>query len=254
MMVAGVEARHCAGGAPHALALEQRDRRALDRRQVVHEIVERLERAGVCVTQHLAEPAFGLAGEDRDAERLRVLQRLVVAVEHGDHTRHVETADADLDALRAQRPRQIERARPLVRLHADHHDHAGVGGLDQSGDVVDADAAVGLVDGMNVDVGIGTEHLLVNEFLGDAVDRRKRIRRDRRAVPLDDIAVVVVMRRLDQDETEPASLSPTGHVHPPSRPRWPSPYRRRSKNYTDFGRLSAAGFGGKTGRNTRAGR
>ena len=92
--------------------------------------------------------------------------------------------------------------------------------------------------------------LRVGAVLGEAVERGERVRRDRRAEPLDDIAVVVVVRRLDQDEAEPASLSPTGHVHPPSRPRWPSPYRRRSKNYTDFGRLSAAGFGGKTGRNT----
>ena len=41
--------------------------------------------------------------------------------------------DADLLGGAA---RQVERARHLVRLHADHHDHAGVGGLDQFGDAV----------------------------------------------------------------------------------------------------------------------
>ena len=73
---AGVEARHarrrCVARAQRG---DQRHRRALDAGQVVHVVVERLERAGVRVAQHLVEPPFGLAGEERDAQRLRAFER-----------------------------------------------------------------------------------------------------------------------------------------------------------------------------------
>jgi hypothetical protein len=54
----------------------------------------------------------------------------------------MEPADRNLDALGAQRARDVERARHLVRLHADQHDHAGVGGPDQAGDPPHANARI----------------------------------------------------------------------------------------------------------------
>ncbi len=49
---------------------------------------------------------------------------------------------------------------------------------------------------------------------GQAVDRRERVRRNRRAKPLDHISVVVVMRRLDQDQAKAAGLGCGGSFHP----------------------------------------
>ena len=106
------------------------------------------------VAQHLVEPAFGLAGEQRHAHRLGAVEIGIDAVEHGEHAGHVEAADADLDAARAQRPGQIERARKLVRLHADQHDHAGAGRFDHRRQPLGADAGIGLVEGVDLDVDV----------------------------------------------------------------------------------------------------
>ncbi len=49
---------------------------------------------------------------------------------------------------------------------------------------------------------IRAEHLPLGAVGGDAVDRGQRIRRDHRAPPADHVAVVVVVRRLDQHQLE----------------------------------------------------
>jgi hypothetical protein len=103
---------------------------------------------------------------------------------------------------RSRSARQIERARELVRLHAGEHHHAGAGFIDHRRQAFGADAGVDFVEGVDVDVDIIAEHAAVGAILGETVQRGQRIRRDRRAQPLDDIAVVVVMRRLDQQEAE----------------------------------------------------
>ena len=119
-----------------------------------------------------------------------------------DRAGNVKAADADLNAARAQGPRDIERAGKLVGLHADQHHHAHVGGFDQARDFLGADLRVGLVERMDVEFDIGAEHAAVRAIGRQAIDRGQRIRRDRRAIPLNDIALVVVMRRLDQNQTE----------------------------------------------------
>ncbi len=44
--------------------------------------------------------------------------------QHREAAGHVEAADHDRNAGCAQRPRDVQRARKLVRLHADQADHA----------------------------------------------------------------------------------------------------------------------------------
>ena len=64
------------------------------------------------------------------------------------------------------------------------------------------------------------------QSLREAVERGERIRRDRRAHPLDDVAVVVVMRRLDQNEAKtPPRAAYARSSNAPSRDRFFS--RRR---------------------------
>ena len=140
--------------------------------QVVHEIVERLEGARDGIAQHLVEPALGLAGEQRDAERLRAVEIGIDAVEHADRAGDMEAADADRDAARAQRRGDIERAGKLVRLHADQHDHAGARALDHAREAIGADAGVGLVEGVDFDVDVGAE----NGALGAVPARGRRAR------------------------------------------------------------------------------
>ena len=104
----------------------------------------------------------------------------------------------------AERGGQVERAGKLVRLHADQHDHAGARLADRAGNRCRADALVGLVDGDDLERDVRSEHLPLGAIDGEAIEAGERIRRDRRAEPLDDVAVVVVVRRLDQDEPEAA--------------------------------------------------
>src|SRR5581483_3740516 len=54
------------------------------------------------------------------------------------------------------------------------------------------------------DVGVLAQHLAPAAILGEAVEARQRIGRDRRPQPLDRVAIVVVMGRLDQDQMERA--------------------------------------------------
>ena len=145
---AGVEAGVGAEGAPHHVVRQMRDRHPLDARQVGHEIVDRLQLPGERVAQDLVEPAFlGLAGEDEGAEVERLLHVRLDPRQHGKRAGDVEAADADRDAFLAEGGGQVERARELVRLHADQHHHAGAGLADRAGDAAGMDAPVGLVDG-----------------------------------------------------------------------------------------------------------
>ena len=49
-----------------------------------------------------------------------------LAVEHRDAAGGMEAAERDRNAGRPERPRDIERARILVRLHADQPHHAEI--------------------------------------------------------------------------------------------------------------------------------
>src|SRR5215468_10669649 len=64
------------------------------------------------------------------------------------------------------------------------------------------DDGIALVACLDVDLNIGPEHLGVRAFPQQAVHARKAVGGNARPPPLDDIAVVVVMRRFDQDDLE----------------------------------------------------
>src|SRR5579862_3387262 len=97
----------------------------------------------------------------------------------------------------------MQRARILVRLHADQADETEIAvGAHLGNDALDAHPRIGLVDGDDVDIDVGPEHLALRAIVDQSVDGGQRIRRHRRAEPADDIAVVVVMRRFDQDHAE----------------------------------------------------
>jgi hypothetical protein len=78
---------------------------------------------------------------------------------------------------------------------------------DQLCNAIGTDAGVGLVIGVDDDLDFVAEHAPLGAVEGKPVQRRERIRRDDRAKPLDHVAVVVVMRRLDEREDEALSRS-----------------------------------------------
>ena len=113
----------------------------------------------------------------------------------------MKAADADRQPGLQERPRQIDRAGELVGLDADQPDQcASAGAADPPDDMIGPNPAVGLVIGVDADIDLGTEHPAPLHILCKAVQTGQRVRRDRRSEPLNRVAVIVVMRRLDQHE------------------------------------------------------
>ena len=149
----------------------------------------------------VVEPAFlGLAGEDRDAH---VHGRLDL----GRHDRQHRQAAGGMEAAHRHRQAGLEElagevdgARELVALHADQADQRlAAAALDVGDDAVGAHPRIGLVERLDEDVDVGPEHAALAAILAQAIERGQRIGRDVGAQPSDRIAVVVVVRRLDQD-------------------------------------------------------
>jgi hypothetical protein len=170
-------------------------------------IVERFQLARLRIQQDFVEPAvFRLSREEADPERLSLLQGHVHVVEHGNAARHMEPANADRKPLFSERPRQIQGAGKLVGLHADHGDERlAAGALDLAHDGRRAHAPIGLVERFDPDLDAVAQDLARRAILGNAVQACERVGRDRRKQPLDRVAVIVVMRRLDHDEMKDAA-------------------------------------------------
>ncbi len=135
--------------------------------QVVEVIVDRLELAVGGVAQQRVKALLRFAREQADADVERGLQVGLHAVEHREAARDMEAADHHRHAGGAQRPGDVERARKLVRLHADQADQAepAVAGK-LANDLFRPDACVGLVDRRDVDRDVGPKHLTLRRIHG----------------------------------------------------------------------------------------
>ncbi len=199
----GVEGRDIADGLAHRVARQKRRYRVFERRQVVDVIVERLEGARSGIAHDLLHAAFRFAGKQRDAHVESLLQVGHHAREHRQHAGDVKTADDDGDTGVAQRLGDMQRARILVRLHTDQADETEIIiGAHVGDDPADADARVGFVDRRDLDIDVGPENFALRAIVEQAEDAGQRIRRHRRAVPADNVAVVVIMRRLHQHDAK----------------------------------------------------
>ena len=118
----------------------------------------------------------------------------------------MKTADSDLDAGRAQRPRDIESAGILVRLHTNQADQTEIAARSKKRqESRDVDAAVGLIDHFDVNGDVRTEHLTLRAIHRYAVECCEGIGRYQRPPPPYDVPIVIVVGRFDQNELE-ASL------------------------------------------------
>jgi hypothetical protein len=129
---------------------------------------------------------------------------------HGDAAAHVKTANDYRHAEFAELPSEIERARKLVRLHSDQAHYAGAGKADALGNCCDIDDRIALVASLDFDIDVGAEDVLACALLDQTIDAGKAVRRQRRAPPLDDVAVVIVLRRFDKDDFEHTSCRHKG--------------------------------------------
>ena len=111
----------------------------------------------------------------------------------------MKPTDGYLHAPGAKSPRQIDGARKLIGLDADQANQAApAAGGDLTGDSLRANSRVGLVYDRNLDFDIGAEDSSVPAVFRQSVHHGERIGGDRGAEPLNDISIVVVMRRFYQ--------------------------------------------------------
>src|SRR5262249_21152806 len=84
---------------------------------------------------------------------------------------------------------QADKAEIIVRTHV-------------ADDAINAYAGIGFVDGNDIDIDIGAENLTTRTIVNEPVDAGQRVRRHRRAVPANNVTVVIVMRRFNQHDAE----------------------------------------------------
>src|SRR5262249_45685254 len=116
---------------------------------------------------------------------------------------HMEAADRDLHAARAELAGDRHGARELIRLDADQADEAIMTrALELARDSLDRDPDIHLVMRIDLDRDVLPEHLPLGPVLRDAIEAGHRIRWNPGLPPLDDIALLVVMGRLDNLDME----------------------------------------------------
>ena len=151
-----------------------------------------------------------------DAEIERFLQIRRQCRQHGNAAADMKAAHDHRKPERAELPPEIKRTRILVRLDADQSHHAAAGRANALCHCRDIDDGVALVAGFDLDVDVGAEHAVARALHDQPVDAGEAVRRQRRAQPLDDVAILVVMRRLDQDDSESALGQVTIQTTPPN--------------------------------------
>ena len=118
---------------------------------------------------------------------------------------------------------EVDGVRELVGLHADQADQRlAAGAADVGHDAVGPHPGIGLVERLDQDVDVGAQHLALPAVLAQPVERGQGVGRDVGPQPRDRIAVVVVVRRLDQNQVEISTLlHGTAHrgISPKANPR-----------------------------------
>ena len=123
--------------------------------------------------------------------------------QHRETAAHMKAADANRNACGAERPRNVNGARKLIGLNADQADEcATAAGADLPNDLLGTNSRIRFIPRGNLDLDVIAQRATFRTVERQSVDRRKRVGRDRGARPLDDIALVIIVRRLDEEQTE----------------------------------------------------
>ncbi len=224
---AGVVSRHPG----HDRARQDWNRRRGHVRHVVEVTVQRLCDAGVDVLDEISQAAFAFPCIQDHPERLRFPQLRRLFRQHGDAPGDMEAANRDRHAERPKLAADVERPGKLIGLNANQRDESAAG-LDPPGNCRDVDDRVALVQGFDLDIHVGAENAIFRAFRKQAVDAGEAVRGDRRPPPLDDVAVAIVMRGLDQNDCKPApGHGPSSKVNH-SYPVFSSSYRLRGASAT----------------------
>src|SRR5664279_5332868 len=125
----------------------------------------------------------------------------------------MKPADRDRHAARAKLAPNIQRTRKLVGLNADQRDEPAPRFPYAPRNPGDVDDGIALVKYLGLDIDVGTQRAFAGALRDEAVDAREAVGRNRGAAPLDDVAVVVIVRRLDQHDQKLSLI----HISEPTR-------------------------------------
>ena len=115
----------------------------------------------------------------------------------------MEAAHGNGNSGGLERSCNVEGAGILVRLNTNKRDKPEVAVAPEAGEQRrHVDARVRLVDHFNVDGDVRPKNLPLGAIGRNCVHGSERIRGDHRAPPADHVSVIVVVRRLDQNELE----------------------------------------------------
>jgi hypothetical protein len=114
----------------------------------------------------------------------------------------MESANDDVDPVSPELPTEVERPRELVRLNANEpYYELGVGPPAPPDDSLHGDFFSRLIEGRDLDLKI-TEHPVPFQILGQAVQHIESVAREHPLPKADDVPMVVVLGRFDQDDPE----------------------------------------------------
>jgi hypothetical protein len=115
----------------------------------------------------------------------------------------MKTADCHLNVFLAKLPRQVNGPGKLVRLDP-YKGYEPMAAIPENspGKVLDLDPRIGLVIRTQLDIHIFSQHLVLDAIETKAVNGGHGVGGDRGFVPLNNISVIIVMRRFDHDQFE----------------------------------------------------
>jgi hypothetical protein len=108
----------------------------------------------------------------------------------------MEASYGHSDPTGPERSCDVERARILIRLHADERNTSSKAGEERQ----NANSCIRLVDDLDVNINVRPEHPPLSAIGCDAVDSGQRIQGSHSAPPPDHVSVIIVVRGLDEDE------------------------------------------------------
>src|SRR5262249_3487892 len=118
----------------------------------------------------------------------------------------MKSTQCDGDARGTKRASDVEGTRILVGLNTNESNQSEIiCSAKQVEQVGHVDARIGLVNRLNGNRNVRPQDLALGAISSYAVNGGERIRWNHRAPPPDNVSVVVVVRRLDQDELEASS-------------------------------------------------
>jgi hypothetical protein len=157
----------------------------------------------IAIQKPRLDTSFGLAGKEGHPHVQNGLQFDGNLGQHGETTADVEATDGDRDIRIAKLPCNVRGPGELIRLYAHNADQSdGARLFDPPNYFLDRQDGIALVGGVDLDLDVLAQNLLLGGVTSKSVEASHRIGRDPGLGPLDDVSVVVVVGRLDKLDEE----------------------------------------------------